>query len=310
MRKLIPFLLVALIPPACHAQEQHRHSTSFTMSDSENESCENQIRMFSDDRPHTVYAEETKSLPNQPLTATASRNGGISVRNWDKPEFAIKICKAAAGKSESEAQQLLSQISLNTQGGVVTVSGPEDENRGYDNDGPVWSASLVIFAPVGSTMDLTAHNGGISLVRVNANVTGHTQNGGISLTQSSGKAVVEARNGGISIKDCSGEVKATVQNGGISIKLSDDWQGAGLVASTHNGGVNVEIPKHFKSSLEIASTGHGSISCQSDACDSMQRTWNDDEHILRIGNSPAVVRATTVNGGIVVRDRTASRDTL
>lgn len=280
------------------------------MNESDSDSCERQIRMFSDDHPYTAYAEETKNIPNQPLTVTASRNGGIHVRNWDKAEFGIKICKAAAANSDAEAKQLVSQISLNAQNGVVSVAGPDRQNS--DNyDGPVWTASLLIFAPVGSTMDLTAHNGGISLKNVDANVSGHTQNGGISLNGSRGKADLEARNGGISIKDCGGEVKATVQNGGISIKLGDDWQGGNLVANTHNGGVVVEIPKNFKSSLEIASTGHGSIRCQSAACDSMQRTWNEqDDRILRIGGSPAVVRATTVNGGIVVKDRGASRDTL
>jgi putative adhesin len=311
MRKLIPFLLVALLPPMCRAQETHRHGVnSINTSESDNDSCEGQIRMSSDEYPHTAYAEESKSLPNQPLTVTASKNGGIRVRNWDKNEFAIKVCKAATGDSDAQAQQLLSQITLNAVNGVVTINGPGRDNSG-DYDGPSWAASLIILAPVGSTMDLSAHNGGISLKHVNANVTGHTVNGGISLNQTSGKADLEARNGGISIKDCGGDVKATVQNGGISIKLGGDWQGGNLVASTHNGGVIVEVPKDFRSSLEIANTGHGSIRCESSACDSMQRTWNDNEdRVLRIGGSPAVVRATTVNGGIVVRERTISRDAL
>ncbi len=312
MRKTLPFLLVALFPPACNAQAtfQHSHESSITFQDGASGSCRDSFHMFSDEHPYVAYDEETKTLPNQPLTVTASRNGGIQVLNWNKPEFSIKICKAAAANSDSGAEQLVKQISMNAQNGVVTVNGPDRQNSG-NYDGPLWSASLVIFAPVGSTMDLTAHNGGISLKGVNANVTGHTENGGISLNQSSGKADLEARNGGISIKDCSGDVKANVQNGGISIKLADEWQGAGLVANTRNGGVTVEIPKNFRSSLEIASTGHGSIQCKSTACDSMQRTWNDrDDRILRLGGSPAVVRATTVNGGIVVKDRGASADTL
>jgi len=311
MRKLVPFLLIALLPPVCRAQETHRHGfNSLNINQSDSDSCDGQIHMSSDEHPYSVYAEDTKTLPNQPLTVTASRNGGIRVRNWDKPEFAIKVCKAATGDSDAQAQQLLSQISLNAVNGVVTINGPGQDNSG-DYDGPSWAASLIILAPVGATMDLSAHNGGISLVKVNANVTGHTVNGGISLSQTSGKADLEARNGGVSIKDCNGDVKATVQNGGISIKLGGDWQGGSLVASTHNGGVIVEVPKDFHSSLEIASTGHGSIRCESTACDSMQRTWNDrDDRILHLGGSPAVVRATTVNGGIVVRDRSISRDSL
>src|SRR5207302_4505745 len=108
-----------------------------------------------------------KNLPNQPLTVTASKNGGIHVRNWEKAEFGITVCKAAAGNSDAEAQRMPSQISLSAQNGVVTVTGPERQTSDDDN-GPVWTASLLIFAPVGSTMDLSAHNGGISLTRVNA----------------------------------------------------------------------------------------------------------------------------------------------
>src|SRR5437868_4520179 len=99
MRRLIPFLLVALIPPACHAQETRHHGSSVTVNESDTDSCERQIRMYSDDHPFTAYAEETKNLPNQPLTVTASRNGGIHVRNWEKSEFGIKVCKAASGNS-------------------------------------------------------------------------------------------------------------------------------------------------------------------------------------------------------------------
>src|SRR5438270_2502162 len=284
MRKLIPFLLVALLPAFCRAQETHRHSStsSTTINESDADTCQGQIRMFSDDHPYTASGEETKNVPNQPLTVTASQNGGIRVRNWEKSEFAIKVCKAATGDSDAQAQQLLSQISLRIANGAVTIDGPSRNNSG-DYDGPSWAASIIVFAPVGSTMDLNAHNGGISLVKVNANVTGHTHNGGISLNQTSGKTEVEAVNGGISIKDCSGDVKATVQNGGISLKLGGDWQGGNLVANTHNGGVIVEVPKDFRSSLEIASTGHGSIRCESSACDSMQRSWNDDQdRVLRI----------------------------
>src|SRR4051812_17295971 len=287
MRKLLPFLLIALLPHVCRSQETHRHSShsgSMNINQSDSDSCEGQIRMSSDDHPYSAYGEENKTLPNQPLTITASKNGGIRVRNWDKNEFAIKVCKAATGDSDAAAQQLLSQITLSAVNGVVTINGPGRDTSGDYDDGPSWAGSLIIFAPVGSTMDLNAHNGGISLLHVNANVTGHTVNGGISLSQTSGKADLEAHNGGVSIKDCSGDVKATVQNGGISIKLAGDWQGGSLVASTHNGGVIVEVPKDFHSSLEIASTGHGSIRCESSACDSMQRTWNDrDDRILRIG---------------------------
>jgi DUF4097 and DUF4098 domain-containing protein YvlB len=275
-----------------------KHYTSYSSRNSDSDSCQDQLNMESDEYPAQVRNEETVTLANQPLKVTASRNGGIRVKNWDKQEFSVKICRVAAARTESEAQQVLGKIRMGSQNGRVSVEGPEAPGNSY-----TWSTALLIYAPVGSTMDLTAHNGGIALNRVSANVTAHTQNGGISLRETAGKMDVEARNGGIFIKDCGGEVKANVENGGVSIELGETWNGAGLEARTHNGGLVVSIPKNFQSSLEVASAGHSSVMCQAEACEGGQRTWDDNGRIFKLGSAAPVIRASTVNGGIVIKSR-------
>jgi DUF4097 and DUF4098 domain-containing protein YvlB len=289
-----------LLGALAFAQDSKRHRlyTSTTAED-DSDNCQAHMNMYSDDMPAEARNEETIMVPNQALKVIASRNGGIRVKNWEKQEFSVKICRLVVAKTASEAQQALGKIRLVSRNGTVSVETPERSG----NDDFSWSTALLIYAPVGATMDLTSQSGGISLSHVSANITAHTQNGGISLTKTTGKMEVEARNGGISIKDCGGEVKATVQNGGISIELAEAWNGAGLSASTQNGGLVVAIPKNFRSSLEVASAGHSSVMCQADACEGGQRTWDDNGRIFKIGSSAPVIHASTVNGGIVIKSR-------
>ena len=303
MKKIfvLPLAILILSPLAFAADG--KHYTNITSNNSDSDDCQDHLKMYSDDKPAQARSEETITLANHPLRVTASRNGGISVKNWDKQEFQVKICRVAAAMTESEAQQVLVKIRLNSQNGAVSVDGPDANSDDYNNHDYSWSAVLIIRAPVGSTMDLNSQNGGISLNRVSANVTAHSQNGGITLRETTGKMDVEARNGGISIKDCGGNVKATVQNGGLSIELGESWKGEGLDAKTHNGGLVVSLPKNFQSSLEVASSGHSGMICQSEACDGGQRTWDDNGRIFKIGNSAPVIHASTVNGGIVIKSR-------
>lgn len=169
---------------------------------------------------------------------------------------------------------------------------------------------ILVKAPRNATLSLTVHNGGVSLNGFTGTADAHAENGGISLKKTSGKITAEAQNGGISIKDCGGDVTANVQNGGLSISLADRWEGKGLEANTHNGGLSIQLPKGFQSGLEVMGSEHTAIVCKDDVCGEAQRTWDNRHKILRFGPSGARVRATTVNGGIVVQAREHARTEL
>src|SRR4051812_34431283 len=105
----------------------HNLSTNTTNADSND--CQDHIHIYSDDLPATAHSEEVVTLTNQPLTVTASQNGGIHVRNWDKNEISVKLCRASAARTEGQAQQVLSQVHLKQRGGSVTVDGPDSPNK-------------------------------------------------------------------------------------------------------------------------------------------------------------------------------------
>jgi DUF4097 and DUF4098 domain-containing protein YvlB len=313
MRKLLLCILtVTFIASLSWAADSGRHRgwghgmSINTRNDVNSDACADHISIYDDDHDSVARGEESKILPNQPLRITAAHNGGIHLRTWDKKDISVKLCKVAAADSANKADQIIKETTLRINGTDISVDGPENWSRDAN-----WSALLLIYAPAGAKLDLSAHNGGISLYRVDGEIRAETVNGGISLKESKGKLDVTAQNGGISVKDCGGDVRVDVQNGGVSIALADNWVGTGLDAHTQNGGLSVAVPASFKSSLEVESRGYSSLRCRGAICSNATKDWDDRNKYIRIGSkdsNAAVIRASTVNGGVVVTDRNGRDD--
>jgi DUF4097 and DUF4098 domain-containing protein YvlB len=311
MKPFLPFLSIAVISFAGMAfAGEHKnhfysggHNFSTSTNNADSDACADHMNIWSDDLSGRATGEEEKVVPKQPLKITGSHNGGIHVKQWDRNEIGIKVCKAAVATTDAEAQNVLKSIALSVSGNEVTVKGPDND------DDSRWSSIILVRVPSGAQLDLNAYNGGISFRRVNVNATAETVNGGISLDQASGKLNLEAQNGGVSVKDCNGDIKVRVQNGGVSLKLGPTWNGAGLEARTHNGGLSVEVPRDFRSSLEVEGGRHTAMVCKGDVCERGERTWNNDsDRILRIGSGNPVIRTSTVNGGVVIKNRGSADD--
>lgn len=306
MKKLV-LLAAGLFLCSAFAAAQHKysHTSSVTMNDDNpSDDCTERLHVYNDDFRTTVRDEESRSLPNQPLSITAEHNGGIHVTTWDKPEFSLKLCKQASVDDDAEGRRLLAETKLRVEGGSVSVNAPESD------DHHSLGTLLLVKAPRDAKLDLRVHNGGVSLTNFTGTATAHAHNGGIALRRSTGKLSLEAQNGGISIKDCGGDIDANVQNGGISLNLPEHWEGKGLEAHTRNGGLVVVVPKNLSSGVEVSGSNYTSIICKGDACDGAERTWDSGHKILRFGGSNLQIRATTINGGIVVEARGHQRGEL
>src|SRR5882724_6308686 len=104
MKKISLLPLAFFILSALAFAHDGKHSTNFSSHNSDSDNCQDHLNMYSDEQPAQSRSEETLTFANQPLKVTASRNGGIHVKNWDKQEFSVKICRIAAARTESEAQ--------------------------------------------------------------------------------------------------------------------------------------------------------------------------------------------------------------
>jgi DUF4097 and DUF4098 domain-containing protein YvlB len=148
--------------------------------------------------------------------------------------------------------------------------------------GQGWSVSFIVFVPRRFDLDLQAHNGGLTV----SGVTGTLQ--------------LSTTNGGLSLDDVGGDVHARTQNGGLNVKLTGArWNGAGLDAQTQNGSVRLAVPENYAAQLETG-TVNGRVSTD------IPITVRGDisrRMSFPIGGGGPTIRATTINGSVIIARR-------
>jgi len=233
-RGILPVLALGVLIPGmvslATAAKDHNRSISVSFDDYVPLTDCSQVKITFGSG-ETVRGEEQITIPlaqSAQLIARASTNGGIYVQGADRSDYLVKACKAAGADSLSEAQRVLGRLSLGRDGNVVIPRGQAD-----DDD---WVVYLLIQAPRSSSLDLEAHNGGISLRDFSGKANVHIENGSLSLHSTTGEVCADAHNGPISVKGDSGNLYLRAQNGPISVELTGtQWQGGHLDAHGTNG---------------------------------------------------------------------------
>jgi DUF4097 and DUF4098 domain-containing protein YvlB len=251
---------------------------------------------------HIEFRNEPAILETEDRTVSKSdagvlrvnelENGGIQLQGWDKDVYSVTACKAADA-ARSDAKQLLSEIKLSVQGGQVSVTGPAR----HDN----WTVHLLIRTPRAADVELKAHNGPVSLYKVDGKISARGTNGPISMADCTGEADISAVNGPISYSGGGGKLRLHTENGPISVALSGaSWSGGGLVADAVNGPLTLSVPSGFQSSFLVESNGHSPMSCHARVCDEARKTWDDEHRRIEYGTGTPVIRLSTENGPISV----------
>src|SRR5712691_8983291 len=288
----------ALLALGFTTARSNRHHHSFNISSGHRQPAKDcsDLRIRSDDQDAVVRSEERTLTKAEAavLQVRPQSNGGVQVVGWEKETYSVTACKAAADSGEA-AERILSQISMTIENGRVSTKGPGDEEA--------WTVFLLIRAPKSATIDLDTMNGPISLYDVDGKLTAHAKNGPISLKNFSGDAEITAVNGPISLDGSSGSVRIHTENGPISVALEGKtWSGTGLTADAKNGPLTLMVPNGYQSSFVVEATNHAPVSCQASICDNVRKTWDDEHRRIEYGNAPALIRLSTVNGPVSVRD--------
>jgi hypothetical protein len=279
---------------------RHRHSVNISDGHKRPVTDCSDLRIRFDDEDAVVRSEErtVSKAEAAVLQVRPHANGGVQVSGWDKDTYSVTACKAVA---RDEGEALLSKITMAIQNGKVTTNGPE-------GDGDDWVIYLIVRTPKSASLDMETLNGPLSFYDVNGKLTAHAHNGPISLKNFSGDAEITAQNGPISLEGTSGSVRVHTENGPISVALEGKtWSGSGLTADAQNGPLTLTVPSGYQSSFVVESTNHSPMSCHGSICDNARKTWDDDHRRIEYGNAPAMIRLSTVNGPISVRD---SRESL
>ncbi|MBK8304594.1 MAG: DUF4097 family beta strand repeat protein [Chloracidobacterium sp.] len=210
------------------------------------------------------------------ITVDGRQNGGISVRGENRSDVLIRACVQTWGKSDDAAKSIAGDIKINTSGTI------QAENSSGDKG---WSVSYEISVPRASNVDLTAHNGGLSVKGVDGSINFETQNGGVNLD------------------GVAGTVKGRTTNGGINVRLvGSSWKGTGLDVQTTNGGVNISVPENFAARIDAGTTNGGFTSnivgLQPEKSDDNKYYQRKTRVNTDLNGGGPLVRIMTTNGGV------------
>jgi hypothetical protein len=290
--------LSALFALGFTSARANRHHHSVNISDGHRHPATDcsDLRIRFDEQDAVVRSEERTLSKAEAavLQVHPHTNGGVQVVGWDKETYSVTACKAAAGSGDA-AERILSQITMSIENGKVSTKGPGDEED--------WTVYLLVRTPKSASIDLDTMNGPISLYDVDGKLTARAHNGPISLKNFSGDAEITAVNGPISLDGSKGSVRIQTENGPISVTLEGKtWSGTGLSADAKNGPLTLMVPSGYQSSFVVESTNHAPVSCQASICDNARKTWDDNHRRIEYGNAPAMIRLSTVNGPVSVRE--------
>lgn len=232
------------------------------------------VECGSDRSDRERYCEEREySLAARPdLTVDTGQNGGIQVNGWDRDEIRL-IARIQASSRDGDPRALARAVEVRT-GATVEAAGPRPGGRNS------WAASFELMVPRATALRLRASNGGIALHDLTGDIAARTTNGGISVVGGAGRLQGETTNGGLRL-DLTGRT----------------WNGAGVDLRTTNGGVQVRVPEDYSAELEIGTVNGG---MQLDIPTTVQGRL-DRTIRTRLGAGGPLIRATTTNGGVVVR---------
>jgi len=290
--------LAALLALGFTSARANRHHHSVSISDGHKQPATDcsDLRIRFDERDAVVRSEERIVSKSEAavLQIHPHSNGGVQVVGWDKGTYSVTACKAAAGSGDA-AERILSQITMSIENGKVSTKGP--------GDGDDWTLYLLVRTPKSASIDLDTMNGPISLYDVDGKLTARAHNGPISLKNFSGDAEITAVNGPISLDGSSGSVRIHTENGPISVVLEGKtWSGTGLSADAKNGPLTLMVPSGYQSSFLVESRNHSPVSCEASICNDARKTWDDEHRRIEYGSAPAMIRLSTVNGPVSVRE--------
>ena len=200
-------------------------------------SCDNNWSGWRKGEGHCEIKEQTLPATGGVIKVDGKRNGGVTVKGWDRNEILVRAQVSAHADTTDDARALTNQVRIETGGANIYADGPESRDNRW------WAVSFEVFVPRQSNLTLKAYNGGISIDSVRGTMEFDTNNGGVSL------------------RDVNGNVKGRTRNGGLSVKLSGNrWEGEGLDVQTTNGGVQLAIPENYSAHLETGTVNGGVIS--------------------------------------------------
>lgn len=261
--------------------------------------CSSINQMFGDFEVARATQRASVPVTAGALDVRPDFNGGVRIERGPGGVYGVTACIAAGAATRAEAQAAADSIKLEIDGSRVRVR----DASGARSNVRSWSVQLIVSAPDGASIVAETSNGPIGVTSFTGTLDLRASNGPISIHDVAGDVKARASNGPISVEGSRGEFDVETANGPIGIHLEGSrWDGH-LTARAGNGPLTVDVPADYQSGVDVTSSSHSPWSCHAAACRAGNRDWDDRSRILHIGGTPTVVKLSTVNGPVTVRDR-------
>lgn len=289
-RSLLLMMAMLIVAATSFADRRHGSSLNISFDDDDNAADCGDLSVKFDGERVPVVAEQIPFHGSALRVHAEENGGGIRVSGTAGHTYIVTLCKAVApGLDASAVRAVLA-------GNEVSAAGPS---------GKRWVGYFLIQAPRGAALDLRATNGPIAVDKFDGTLKAQAINGPVRLKESSGTIEASTKNGPVSLSGGSGNVKLRATNGPVSVKLDGaTWEGT-LDAATSNGPASLKLPRGFRSGVLIESLGSGPVTCRAEGCAGQRMGSSSGDHpprSIEFGTGPRVVRLSTVNGPVSVRD--------
>lgn len=212
-------------------------------------------------------------------------NGSLTVHGWNRNEVLVRARVSTEADDFDEASDLAAEVRTDMDAGRLRVRGPSNNSSGgwwiFGFSQRQWNVSVEVFVPHQSDLDLSTHNGPITISDVQGRLRFSSHNGRLELTR------------------VAGNLEGSTHNGGISIELAgNSFDGQTVQASTHNGRIRLGMPADYAAHVRME-THNGSLDSDFPVTVSGRLNRSSrSEMEFDVGQGGSPIRMTTHNGGI------------
>ena len=239
------------------------------------------------------------SAPLSPGSSFAAQthNGSITIAGAEVTDCNLTATITARAITEEDAKKLAEQIKIKLEPFGDKLTTKIDKPTFRFNQSV--SVSLDVTVPNNTNLELTTHNGAVSITNITGRLNGTTHNGKVTTEQISGSTKLRTHNGSVICRQVSGDTQLKTHNGGIKVYYSDAAQSVcNISLITYNGGIELATPSNFSGEVD-ASTHNGSI--RTDLPITIVGKVSKNKLTGKIGTGRGNLHLETHNGSIRVR---------
>lgn len=186
------------------------------------------------------------SVPLSPgsVFAAQTHNGSITIRGGETADCNVTATITAQAGSDEEAKKLAEETKVTLEPSGNKLTAKIQPSACFLNQSV--SVSLDVTLPTQTGLELTTHNGAVSITNITGRVDVATHNGHVTADGVSGTMKLQTHNGSVEAicsKSASAvcDISIVTHNGGINFTAPPNLSAA-VDVSTHNGSIDSNLP--------------------------------------------------------------------